>query len=317
MHPPVHTITLDAGSEGSSDYPSLILVGKIWSTKTPNWQGVQNIINKAWKTRAKFTISRWNNGYYAFSFELEEDVTKILAQAPWSISGNLLVLTRWDQDKSVEELDFTSSPFWIQVHGLPLSCMSRKNGGAIARIMGFSIEPETNTSFEANKTITSYLRLRVRIDITKPLNKGFFLKRSDLWVRIQYERLSDFCYACGRIGHTLNKCKEVEAVDVAKLEFGSYLRAETPLLEPHFPPRDSVESSSSSEKVAMESGSYLGAESPLLKPHFPPRDSEESSSLLEKMATEFGSSLRVETPLLEPHFPLARVHRRKKWIWSS
>lgn len=54
-----------------------------------------------------------------------------------------------------------------------------------------------------------FIRVRVWVDITKPLKKGCFLKRpeeEDLWVKFKYERMSDFCYGCGRVRHTVNDC---------------------------------------------------------------------------------------------------------------
>ncbi|KAI8527031.1 hypothetical protein RHMOL_Rhmol12G0045000 [Rhododendron molle] len=183
------SLSLDASFEGSNEYPNFILVGKIISSRSPNRQGVFNIINRAWRTRGNFSISVWKNSLYAFTFDLEEDLIKIRDQAPWSVMGGLLVLTRWDHEKSVEELDFSSSPFWVQVHGLPLGQMNKKNGSLIASMIGQEVV-QGNTSSSSVK-FWGYLRLRVIIDITKPLKKGFFLKREgkeDLWIKFKYER---------------------------------------------------------------------------------------------------------------------------------
>lgn len=132
----------------------------------------------------------------------------------------------------MEELDFSSSPFWVQVHGLPLGQMNNKNGSVIASMIGQEVV-QGNTSFSSAR-FQGYLRLRVIIDITKPLKKGFFLKREgkeDLWIKFKYERLSDFCYICGKIGHGLNECSEGSAGDRSNLEYGSYLRAEISIIK--------------------------------------------------------------------------------------
>lgn len=87
---------------------------------------------------------------------------------------------------------------------------------------------------EGRGKLNKFLWVRVWIDVTKPLKKGFFLKRvneEDLWVKFTYERLSAYCYGCGRIGHTMNDCSDSD--DVWKQHKGSdeNLRAEISWLD--------------------------------------------------------------------------------------
>ncbi|KAJ1376997.1 Zinc finger, CCHC-type [Sesbania bispinosa] len=49
------------------------------------------------------------------------------------------------------------------------------------------------------------------------LEEGFWIPRKDLprtWIFIKYERLQDFCYNCGVIGHDYRKCKEEKAMAI-------------------------------------------------------------------------------------------------------
>ncbi|KAG5536301.1 hypothetical protein RHGRI_023918 [Rhododendron griersonianum] len=67
------------------------------------------------------------------------------------------------------------------------------------------------------------------INITKPLPKGFWLRGKDdpardRWISFKYERLPDFCYACGRIGHDNRGCKFVSKEDGDKSGYGPELR---------------------------------------------------------------------------------------------
>lgn len=55
--------------------------------------------------------------------------------------------------------------------------------------------------------------MRVTIDITKPLKTGFFLpieKNVVTWIQFWYEKLNDFCYSCGRLGHGHKNCNQSE-----------------------------------------------------------------------------------------------------------
>lgn len=54
-----------------------------------------------------------------------------------------------------------------------------------------------------------FMRVRVRIDITKPLCRGRKIGPSDGkegWVNFKYERLPNLCYWCGRLTHHDKEC---------------------------------------------------------------------------------------------------------------
>lgn len=98
----------------------------------------------------------------------------------------------------------------MQIHGLPIEKMTRTNAESIGKRFGRLLAVET-----APHDILlgrSFSRIKAEIKITEPLPKGFWLRRrpkanGDLWISYKYENLSDFCYACGRIGHDSKSCK--------------------------------------------------------------------------------------------------------------
>lgn len=55
------------------------------------------------------------------------------------------------------------------------------------------------------------LRLKIRIDITKPPRRGIWIDlggdQKSIWIQARYERLLDFCYSCGQIGHMTKEWK--------------------------------------------------------------------------------------------------------------
>lgn len=54
-----------------------------------------------------------------------------------------------------------------------------------------------------------FLRVRVVVHTLNPLITGCWLSRDDseqTWVEFPYERLQDFCYSCGRTGHSNTEC---------------------------------------------------------------------------------------------------------------
>jgi hypothetical protein len=55
-----------------------------------------------------------------------------------------------------------------------------------------------------------YLRIKVRINIMKPLMRGMMIQLGEegrnKWCPFRYEFLSEFCYNCGIIGHDEKSC---------------------------------------------------------------------------------------------------------------
>ncbi|KAL7248092.1 hypothetical protein ACSBR2_002906 [Camellia fascicularis] len=108
--------------------------------------------------------------------------------------------------------------------------MTRRNGHLIAETIGKLVGVEV--PIDGLLLARSFLRIRVEVNTSLPLLRGFLLKRqkpdsigkTDLWVEFKYERLSDFCYDCGRIGHDNKSCKFVTR-EVRKLSgYGPELR---------------------------------------------------------------------------------------------
>src|SRR5438132_7211447 len=63
---------------------------------------------------------------------------------------------------------------------------------------------------EDDSIIGRVLRVKVRWDIRKPLMQGVTMlvgeEEKEKWCELAYEYLPDFCYTCGRIGHTDKVC---------------------------------------------------------------------------------------------------------------
>uniref|UniRef100_A0A803MH25 Zinc knuckle CX2CX4HX4C domain-containing protein n=1 Tax=Chenopodium quinoa TaxID=63459 RepID=A0A803MH25_CHEQI len=77
----------------------------------------------------------------------------------------------------------------------------------------------------------AFLRIKILVDINKPLRRGLRIANgssSPRWCGVQYERLADFCYYCGRLSHTDVECQFVEEDVVSKevvYEYGPWLGA--------------------------------------------------------------------------------------------
>ncbi|RYR10929.1 hypothetical protein Ahy_B05g079412 [Arachis hypogaea] len=104
--------------------------------------------------------------------------------------------------------------FWIQVHRLPVERLNAKTVKTIGDMIG--IMEKVEDPIKEGTLQRNFLRLRAAINITQPLQTGFWLNRgnkSKSWISFQYERLQDnYCFKCGIIGHEKRNCDKPQAM---------------------------------------------------------------------------------------------------------
>lgn len=142
------------------------------------------------------------------------------------MANNLLVLQPLPDGGAVADVVFTHCQFWIQIHGLPVDKMNRANAELMGRRFGRLLAVEN--SIDGILLGRSFLRVRAEVKLDDPLPKGFFLRRksgcgSNLWISYKYEKLIDYCYTCGRIGHENKNCKFVSREAGERFGYGPEL----------------------------------------------------------------------------------------------
>jgi len=104
----------------------------------------------------------------------------------------------------------------VQIFGLPLEwcfehmiCKAVKHVG---RVLEVKLETKEGSTLRAS-------RIRIEINLQEPLKTGQLIRidRETLWLNFCYERLSHFCYFCGKLGHYAMHCNDFP-FDEAKLE---------------------------------------------------------------------------------------------------
>ena len=115
-------------------------------------------------------------------------------KSPWSFDKSLVLLKRFDGDLSLGNVKFQQSPFWVRVFNIPIKSMNISIGNHIANEIGIPLlidAPKSGLAWGP------FLRMRVDIDITKPLMRAKMLQIENVdkgWIYFKYERLPTFCY---------------------------------------------------------------------------------------------------------------------------
>ncbi|KAK2995023.1 hypothetical protein RJ640_012263 [Escallonia rubra] len=190
----------------SKEY-GLTLLAKIISSQKINSKAVQAILQKAWNPSKGMKIHSQQENIFHITMNHEWDRNIILESRSWSVMSSHVVVRDWPPHLSMDEIDFSKSPFWIRILGLPPILITKSNAEKIGSKIGKVLEID----FTADGKIAwlRFFRIQVMLDITKPLFTGFTRYKDSIsvsWTRLQYERLPDFCFTCGRMGHTNRGC---------------------------------------------------------------------------------------------------------------
>jgi hypothetical protein len=220
--------TLISPSSNPDSNPSFMLVGKILSSQPLSKNTIRNNILHAWSFVKSLVSEDRGENMLVFTFKNLDELNRVLDYSPWNIKGSPLFLKRWFEEDAIEDLDFSKAAYWVQAHNLPLELMTVDNARNIGESLGELLEVDNLDDHKPARK--GFLRFRVLLNLLNPFIPGFTHHRppkSPLWIQYSYERLSDYCYICGRIGHVSFGCK-VEPRPPDHGRYGYMLKAKSP-----------------------------------------------------------------------------------------
>ncbi|KAK5785224.1 hypothetical protein PVK06_039787 [Gossypium arboreum] len=136
-----------------------------------------------------------------FQFFHVVDMQRVLAGTPWFFNEHLIVLHELKQGEDPLVVPLLSSEFWVQVHDLPPGLMTNLLAKQFRNFLGQFLEYNTTI---LTMGINKFMRVRVRLDVSLPLKRRKKIqigKERIVYARFQYEKLSLFCFICGKLGH--------------------------------------------------------------------------------------------------------------------
>ncbi|KAK3184761.1 hypothetical protein Dsin_032047 [Dipteronia sinensis] len=174
------------------------------------------------------------NNFFLFHFKTGEDRCWVLAGGPWTFDGDLIMLEMPTGRGEIENMRFNLADFWVQIHCVPLLCMTKEIGQFLEDFVGNVLEVDMDASGD---WVGKFLRIRILLDVEKPLRR---------WLRVdvmrdgvetpmilKYEQLPNHCFLCGHLGHPTRECPEgvdteKDLTRVEEMPFGPWLKAALP-----------------------------------------------------------------------------------------
>ncbi|KAJ8429442.1 hypothetical protein Cgig2_008773 [Carnegiea gigantea] len=126
--------------------------------------------------------------------------------------------------KKYSDIVFNTARFWIKVYDVTGLKQAKVFAKCIPNSMGKFVGIDEDNMVGMDRS----LNFMANIDITKPLRRGIRVKvcGAPVWFDIKYVRLSEFCYACGMLGHIYKVCELYDdSVLETSLPYGPKSRA--------------------------------------------------------------------------------------------
>lgn len=139
---------------------------------------------------------------YIFQFYHEVDIKRVITGSPWTFERFQLLFERLKPGDNPRTMVLNKLELWVQLHGMSAGFMSQRVVKDIGNHIGVFVESDPNNFVGVWR---DYLRVRVSINIEKPLKRRMKLKRNEeqwCWANFKYEGVPTFCFICGLIGHS-------------------------------------------------------------------------------------------------------------------
>ncbi|GAU36575.1 hypothetical protein TSUD_362450 [Trifolium subterraneum] len=164
---------------------NLCMVGRFIHDRPIKFNIMKARLADVWRPVKGMVVKEATQGLHLFQFFHPLDVEEVMKGGPWLFDNYTLVIDRMKVGVALHDIPLYRVNFWVQIHNVPVGMMLEKVGKGLANYIGEFVEYDKNNS-------TSFWRQ---------------------YMRVKYERLGLFCFVCGVIGHSDNKCEVKYAME--------------------------------------------------------------------------------------------------------
>lgn len=195
---------------------------RVHTTRPFSHAALLNQMRNAWSSAQGVTFNIKGPNLFLVQCHCLGDWKRIMEGGPWLFRKSPVVLQEYDGFSDVSGYKLNKIPVWARIKGLPDGLTRRKElAEKVAAKVGEP--PFTVVVNEGRINPSSTLRARVYLDVNKPLVRfvPLTLKEPKKYA-VFYEKLPDFCFVCGLMGHLAEECGD-GVHDPRTFEWGEWL----------------------------------------------------------------------------------------------
>ncbi|TXG69857.1 hypothetical protein EZV62_004792 [Acer yangbiense] len=130
--------------------------------------GPVQILNDQLMVKDGMEIESVSGNTFTFHFHNIQDLERVLAGGRWSFDSALIAMEIPVGKGTIGSLSFNQADFWIQIHQVPLLCMTREIGQFLGGLIGMVIDVDGGASGDC---VGKFMRVRVQVDISRALKR--------------------------------------------------------------------------------------------------------------------------------------------------
>uniref|UniRef100_A0A803NIG4 DUF4283 domain-containing protein n=1 Tax=Cannabis sativa TaxID=3483 RepID=A0A803NIG4_CANSA len=135
----------DEPKEDTGEEPSAFLAVKLLTNRQFNEDAFKKCLHQMWPKRYSINVLVKEPNFFTVEFGCFGDRRHVLISQPWHFDYKLIIMTPLEA-RSIVTVDMLSStPFWIQVFGIPFLHQSRALARKLGEILKCFIEVDTTS----------------------------------------------------------------------------------------------------------------------------------------------------------------------------
>lgn len=176
----------------------LCLIRKVQMDRSIGSSLIEGVMAKVWRLSRKARFKAVGSNIFIMSFATYVDKMRVEHGRPWLFDNHILVIEAFDGLIQSKNTKFDRASLCLQLLQLPYVGMNKKCGEQIDKTIGKVGEVDVD---EEDVGWGQSLRIKVRIDLTKPVARGrtITIKGTKYWIPVKYEKMPRVYFKCGCI----------------------------------------------------------------------------------------------------------------------